>query len=138
MASATRYIRRLGNHLASHGYTSQLLLNLTEPSINHIMRPLLHDLILSFTSPVFNNNPIDLWARVAQDQYTAHRVGGGVPQGLTKIYGAHFHVSINACTKLGPYLGSHNWSNIYTYLYNHCGPPSDSVRQLGKSSKQTV
>jgi hypothetical protein len=32
-----------------------------------------------------------------------------------RVYGAHFYVSINACTNLGPYLGSHNLSNIYTF-----------------------
>jgi len=31
------------------------------------------------------------------------------------VYGAHFYVSMNVCTSLGPHLGSHNLSNIYTF-----------------------
>jgi hypothetical protein len=30
------------------------------------------------------------------------------PFNSEEFYGAHFYVSINACTKLGPHLGSHN------------------------------
>jgi hypothetical protein len=39
-----------------------------------------------------------------------------------KFYGAHFYVSINVCTSLGPQLGAHKSSNIYT-------SPNDTTSQ---------